>query len=54
LDVRIIPDDEKFCDRSMIGDKFDSETGFVCPSWHELATELADDPTPYAKWRQQI
>jgi dTDP-4-dehydrorhamnose reductase len=51
LDVEIVPDDREFCDRSLNGDRFREATGYVCPSWAELATELAADPTPYSSWR---
>ena len=51
LDVKIVPDDREFCDRSLEGDRFREATGYVCPSWVELATELAADPTPYSSWR---
>jgi dTDP-4-dehydrorhamnose reductase len=51
LDVEIVPDEEEVSDRSMIGDRFVRATGSVCPTWPELAADLADDPTPYGKWR---
>lgn len=51
MDVEIVPDDEAFCDRSMIGAKFREATGLVCPPWPELAAQLAGDPTPYSEWR---
>ena len=47
LDVEIVPDDREFCDRSLNGDRFREATGYVCPSWAELAA----DPTPYSSWR---
>lgn len=47
LDIEVVPDEAFFCDRSMIGDKFHRATGYVCPSWLELAVQLANDPTPY-------
>jgi dTDP-4-dehydrorhamnose reductase len=52
MDVEIIPDEIETCDRSMIGDKFKNATGLVCPPWAELAAQLADDLTPYEKWRE--
>jgi dTDP-4-dehydrorhamnose reductase len=51
LDVEINPDPEFFCDRSMKGDKFAKATGHVCPPWPELVAELANDDTPYEKWK---
>ena len=49
LDIEIIPDEEFYCDRTMKGDKFYQATGYVCPSWPELVSELVADPTDYKK-----
>ncbi|MCE5199485.1 MAG: SDR family oxidoreductase [Armatimonadota bacterium] len=49
MSVEIVPEDDTFSDRSMIGDKFNSATGRVCPAWPELVAQLANDPTPYRK-----
>lgn len=51
LDVKIMPDEAEVSDRSMIGDRFEKATGYVCPTWPELVEDLAGDPTPYRKWR---
>jgi len=51
MDVEILSDVTETCNRSMIGDKFKNATGLVCPPWIELAAQLANDPTPYGKWR---
>jgi dTDP-4-dehydrorhamnose reductase len=51
LDVEIAPDETFHCNRSMVGDRFRLATGYVCPSWPELAAQLASDPTPYEHWR---
>jgi len=51
LDVKIVPDEQEVSDRSMVGDRFMKATGYVCPPWPDLASDLADDPTPYGKWR---
>ncbi|MCE5324031.1 SDR family oxidoreductase [bacterium] len=53
MDTQIVPDDEECCDRSMIGDKFRSATGYVAPPWSELISEMAGDPTPYEDWRNR-
>ena len=29
---------------------FRAATGYVSPSWQTLVQNLAQDPTPYAKW----
>lgn len=51
LDVGIVPDEQEVSDRSMVGDRFMKATGYACLPWPELASDLADDPTPYGKWR---
>jgi dTDP-4-dehydrorhamnose reductase len=51
LDVTIVPDEQEVSDRGMVGDRFFKTTGYVCPAWPDLAADLADDPTPYGKWR---
>jgi dTDP-4-dehydrorhamnose reductase len=51
LDIEISPDPDFFCDRSMKGDKFAKATGCFCPSWPQLVAELANDDTPYERWK---
>lgn len=51
LDIEILPNDEFCCDRSLSGLKFEAATGYACPTWPELLTQLADDETPYDEWR---
>jgi len=51
LDIEILPDDEFWCDRSMVGEKFVRSTGYVCPPWRELATQLAEECACYRAWR---
>ena len=48
--IQIEPEAETVSDRSLIGDKLRSATGYVSPSWPELMANLANDPTPYKKW----
>ncbi len=50
LDLEVIPDSSEDCDRSMLGDRLRSAIGYQSPSWPELVTELAQDPTPYESW----
>lgn len=52
LNIEIVPDEIELSDRSMIGDRFNTATGRICPAWPELVAELADDPTPYSNWRE--
>ncbi|HEV3484531.1 MAG TPA: SDR family oxidoreductase [Vicinamibacterales bacterium] len=49
LDIRVEPDDEFVCDRSMVGEKFRAATGHVSPSWPALLRAVSQDPTPYAR-----
>lgn len=49
LDIRIEPDDEFFCDRSLVGDRFRAATGYRCPPWPALIAALKADPTPYTR-----
>jgi dTDP-4-dehydrorhamnose reductase len=49
--VDIVPDDVEVNDRTLVGDRFRAATGFVAPSWEEMLTEVAADPTPYQSWR---
>jgi dTDP-4-dehydrorhamnose reductase len=51
LPTTIVADDTFFCDRSMRGDKLKAAIGYQCPSWPDLCAELANDPTPYERWR---
>jgi dTDP-4-dehydrorhamnose reductase len=51
-DVEVVADDSFFCDRSMKGDKFVADTGYRCPPWAELIAQLAQDKTPYERWRR--
>lgn len=40
-DLRIEPDDELACDRSLSAEAFRAATGYVAPSWDEMLRELA-------------
>lgn len=50
LDIKIVPDEEFYCERSMNGDKFRRAIKFQCPTWPQLAAQLANDSTPYDQW----
>jgi dTDP-4-dehydrorhamnose reductase len=54
LDVRIVPTDEPFSDRSFSGAKFTAATGYVAPPWPDLVAALASDQTPYREWLELI
>jgi dTDP-4-dehydrorhamnose reductase len=40
-------------DRSLDGRRFQAATGYVAPEWPAMIAEMAADPTPYDRWRQQ-
>ena len=48
LDVEIVPDDEPFCDRSLVGERFAAATGYRCPPWPDLISQLAADSATYS------
>jgi len=51
LATQVDPDDEFFCDRSLVGERFRLATGYRSPSWPQLVKDLRDDPTPYQAWQ---
>jgi dTDP-4-dehydrorhamnose reductase len=51
LDIEIERDDDVDIDRTLVGDRFSTDTGFVAPTWQEMVTELAADTTPYESWK---
>jgi dTDP-4-dehydrorhamnose reductase len=51
LQIKIERDNEMDIDRTLVGDRFASETGFQATSWEEMAAELAADRTPYESWK---
>lgn len=52
LNTEIIPYDDFVIDRSLDSTRFRELTGFSSPSWEEMIERMANDPTPYDKWRQ--
>jgi dTDP-4-dehydrorhamnose reductase len=46
----IEPDEAVVCDRTLDASRFMNATGYRPPSWAEMVTELAADPTPYDTW----
>lgn len=53
LDVEIIPFDDFYIDRTLDSTKFRNLTGFKPLTWEEMITRMANDPTPYEKWRNR-
>lgn len=52
LKTEIIPYDDFVIDRSLDSTRFKELTGFKSPGWEEMIDRMANDPTPYDKWRQ--
>lgn len=53
LDIEIRPVEGEVCDRTMRAERFEAATGFRCPNWQDLITELYMDSTPYDSWRKE-
>ena len=51
-DVEIEPFEDFKIDRSLDSTKFRQETGFCPASWREMINRMANDSTPYKKWRK--
>lgn len=49
--VTIEPCDDVVIDRSLDSSRFRAEVGFEPQSWPEMIAAMADDPTPYEKWK---
>jgi len=52
LDIKIESYDDFVLDRSLDSSRFRETTGFTPPTWENMIQAMADDPTPYDKWRQ--
>jgi len=50
--IEIEPSDEVKIDRSLDSARFRNATGFEPKSWEDMIDIMANDPTPYAKWRK--
>ena len=49
-DIQIDPDDNFYCDRSLIGTRFSVATGWQAPGWDEMLTGLAEEWPKYEGW----
>ncbi len=49
-DIEIEPDDNFYCDRSLIGTRFSIATGWKAPAWDEMLTGLAEEWPSYQRW----
>lgn len=50
--IEIEADTEFKIDRSLDSTRFRQETGFRPLGWDEMVRRMADDPTPYDKWKK--
>lgn len=50
----IEPTEEPYCDRSLLGDRYRMATGFSAPSWPLMVEAMANDPTPYNRFRKVL
>jgi len=46
-DIEIEPDDNFYCDRSLIGTRFSMATGWKAPAWNEMISGLAEEWPAY-------
>lgn len=54
LDIKITPDENFRCDRSLDSSLFRRETGIKIPSWNQMIAQLAADSTPYKQIRRGV
>lgn len=53
LNIEIVPFEDFYLDRSLDSTRFRKLTGFQPLSWEKMIQKMADDRTPYNKWRNQ-
>lgn len=53
LNIAIEENRDFYMDRSLISEKFRQKTGFEPLTWESMIEAMADDPTPYDKWKNQ-
>jgi len=49
-DIEIEPDDDFFCNRSLLETRFNITTGWKAPSWDKMLSELAEEWPAYQQW----
>ena len=49
-DIEIEPDDNFYCDRSLVGTRFSVATGWKAPDWDEMLSGLAEEWPVYQEW----
>lgn len=51
-DIVIEPHDQFYCDRSLVGTRFEVATRWQAPAWEEMITGLAAEWATYESWRK--
>jgi dTDP-4-dehydrorhamnose reductase len=49
-DIQIEPDDNFYCNRSLVGTRFSIATGWKAPAWGEMLEGLAEEWPAYQHW----
>lgn len=52
-DIVLHPDDQFYCDRTLLGDRFTTATGWRAPDWDQMLTGLAQEWPEYQKSYQE-
>lgn len=52
-DITIDPDDQFYCDRSLVGTRFSAITGWMSPSWDDMIAGLAAEWPTYESWSNE-
>ena len=52
-DMRIEKDESFYCDRSLVGQRFEMITGWKAPDWDKMISELALEWPIYKEWRKR-
>ena len=52
-DITLEPDDQFFCDRSLVSTRFSTTTGWISPNWDEMIAGLAAEWPTYERWNTQ-
>jgi len=52
-DIDISPDDQFRCDRSLVGSRLETATGWRVPTWDEMIDGLALEWPTYERWRSK-
>jgi dTDP-4-dehydrorhamnose reductase len=51
-DITIEPEEQFFCDRSLVSTKYKTKTGWVSPSWDQMIENLTSEWPIYEKWQK--